>query len=851
MKSQTKILVKVGNSSDIVFSSAKAYRAITVEELDYNLRKLENLHILVIENISEDEENSIKTSINTFISSDPENRVFFYVKDNDDTTCGIADELGFDIYLTLNELHTAIYNTMKINVSTDIEFRKKTMTSESDELGIDSVDLFGELNIDLDKKEVKVEQEEITPVKNKQEQLTKEKFPEVAVKSSPEIEKEPLKSVNIKKDTNEFNSNIQDDGPKLTIVKDKSDKVKEEIYIPDEKVIELESQVLNLRKIIETLESEKNTLVKAYKSLINSGNIIEDPVSSAEYNQVLEDKERADAQVIDLKQTIEELEDTISKLKDKVNNKDEVLDKLKDELSEFKIKYNDLQARVESGEVSASLVEEYKAKIRKLEVRMGPLNETIKNTNSTIQELSIQLENKTTQVDFEVGSRIKIMEVLYNLANEYKKSFDEIKSLKSDLNRIKSDYEKAKVQSARKDETIAEQSKKIMDLTNSEASIETKINLAVAKEKSKVEELITEKSQVETRLKLVENQLKIKEEQYNDAIKNGVGSLNSDSLESINKTLKAANGKMQAQLMDLQNKYAQLENKSRTSISNYQALEEQNKNLQGIINSSLGNTDEINLPIITYTGKAKIYAVCGTGSYGITTTAVSLVNRLQGKTLFIDLDMGTPKGDVWFQTSPIVNGVPGVASGLRSSAMSIFFDNGFSLFKEYYERIVKRNITTKSGHTDCLYGTYARPSTKRVMKADIQGLMNFLGSLYDNIVIDLGKLGSSEISDQVIKIITSISERTFFISTLSKFDINLALTKIRVLNMSLSKISWIINMSLSTSLDQALAARIKPAKIYIIPFERELWMSNKSFIQHQITKGKFSLVLEDIGILGR
>ena len=848
MKSQTKILVKVGNSSDIKFSHAKAYRAITVEELEYSIKNLDDLHILIIENILDTEEEYIKKVLNNFISQSNENKVFFYVKDNDDTTCGIADELGLDIYLTLNELHVALYNILGINVSTNIDFRKTIVNDDIED------DLFGSFTMDLG-----IEDNEQKEINETIKQVVEESITQNKPVDDTDNKKVSLikneSTEEIKVEQKEYVENDKNE-PRIIITKESCEKQDkhsgDEIFIPNEANMVLEAEITKLKKIIVSLENEKNTVVKAYKNLVSSGSVIEEPIGLSEYNQLKEDKDRALRYSEELKESVKELENTITRLKGKNSDDELIIEQLRDELNEFKIKYSELESRVESGEISAEAVKEAQDKVHKLEARMAPLNETIKNANHTIAELSDKLDKMDIQIDFEVGSRLQIMEILHNVASDYKKSFDEIKQLKIDLEKAKNDYDKLRNQSIRKDETIAEQSKKIIELSSSEAEVESKINLAVAEEKNKIEELKTEKSQVEQKLKLVENQLRIKEEQYNEVIKNGVGGLNSDSLESINKTLKVANEKMQKQIMDLQGKYAQLENRSRTAVNNYKALEDQNKNLQGIINSSVGGSGEIKLPMIAYTGKAKIYPVYGIGSFGISTTAASLVNRLQGKTLFIDMDLAAPKGDVWFQTYPGTTGIPGVGEGLRSTAMSIFFEHGFGKFRQFYDNIVKTKIKTKSGSTDCLYGTYAKPSTQKIMKADIQGLLNFLGSIYDNIVIDMGKLGSSDVTDQLIRVITNISERAFFITPSNKLDIqNLALPKLKILGIHSSKIIWIVNMSKSTSIDRQLLDQMKPAKVYIIPLELNLVMSGNTFIQNPMTKGKFSLILEDMGVLGK
>lgn len=853
MNGQTKILVKVGKKSDIKFSHAKAFRAVTIEEISSIINNNDDIHVLVIENILSGEEEALKNVINNFISSDSENKVFFYVKDNDDITCGVADELGLDIYLTLDNLHRAMYLLSNINVSTNIDFRKSIANdhkqSDDFQLGFDSD--FGLVDDSVQQSNTETITSNISDEDIKEDVVTNKDISEQPSK------KEDTK-VNLGKQT-EVKVQLQKEDTKESLSETKERNKKEtqntsdnNAYIPDEKHDKLVDEVEKLKRIIKSIRDEKDIAISAYKKLLASGDFLEEPISIDKYNKIKENNEEATREIIELNQVNDELKDTIDKLNDSIDDKDNAIEKLREDLTKERQKYNTLKSKADSGELSAEELAEAKDKIRKLERRMGPLNDTINNLNTTVRDLSEQLDGKTQRIDFEVDSRLKIMEVLFNIVQKYKLSFNEINELKTSLTNLEKEHEKLKAQNNKKEEVIASQSKKILELSEIEATIESKINLAIRDEKGKVAEAKTENEQLNRQIALLNNQLQLKDQQYNELVKNGAGGLSKNSLQSINDTLRKSNSDLQNKLSEYQKRYSQLESESKQAVTGYKALEEQNKNLQSIINSSAGENGKLILPNINYLGKAKVYTVFGSGSYGVTTTAISLTSRLPGRTLFIDLDLTSPKADVWFRKAPIVQGIPDVnTSDIRSTAMSLFFDRGIGYFEKYLDKMVIGIAKTKNNATSCLFGAYSRPVTSKIIKSDIQGLLNLVGKYFDSIVIDAGKIGSSDVTDQLIKILVNISEKAILVTTPDKFDIRNAQQKFIDTDIKMSNILWIVNLCTNTAIDNKTLDKMKPAKPYMIPFEQKLYMSTSSFLIGGITKGKFNLVLSELNIVSK
>ena len=70
---------------------------------------------------------------------------------------------------------------------------------------------------------------------------------------------------------------------------------------------------------------------------------------------------------------------------------------------------------------------------------------------------------------------------------------------------------------------------------------------------------------------------------------------------------------------------------------------------------------------------------------------------------------------------------------------------------------------------------------------------NYIGSLYDYIIIDSGKVGYSNINDSLIKSLCEVSYKNLVVSsndTVSIRGIGLALNKVKLAN-----VDWILNLS--------------------------------------------------------
>lgn len=160
------------------------------------------------------------------------------------------------------------------------------------------------------------------------------------------------------------------------------------------------------------------------------------------------------------------------------------------------------------------------------------------------------------------------------------------------------------------------------------------------------------------------------------------------------------------------------------------------------------------LPLFNYTAKALIIPVFGNGSAGISSSAVSLAKTLgvNARAVLLDFDLVTTdlEGRFGEPINPLIKLDDGEISG-KNSAMGLFIDKGKDFFASHYAELVIRIDSNKAGILDYLPGFYAKPDLFMLTQADYSTLLNYLGARYDYIIIDAGKIGCSEIGDQILR----------------------------------------------------------------------------------------------------
>ena len=1005
-----KILVKVGKSSTIKFNNAKVYRAITIGELS-TLHKLNpDASIVVIENIKAADYEKLNAFITEFENDNSQNKVFFYLPDNDDTTSGIADELDKDIYLNLRDLQDAIERIYGISVSTDMDRIKSSITEV--DLDDDPFDSSFDDSLDTIQATQKQKEHKILPsIDNKDDlnefdtSIIEEEERRVAEETRIKLEKEVS-------DKTETSSKIETDskadgeakgenkseaeGPEdvaSTVHGDTSDtEVKpdstlngknSEQVVTDSKTAELlnrtqkELEIANQnikkhadeiselkRKLTEALNKsvELNKLIKALegeKSIISDrllkftqSEVMEEPITLTEYKQ-LQDKvaqltaqagagadlsDRLDealrklkaaedqsetsnksiddykkrlqdsaSRLIEARKLVEQHEETIKKLEQQISEASQKenlsaeteaeLEALKASKAELGAKVDELQADItelsnRNEELLGKLQSEVNARLLLTNVIYDALaeiqhNDSIMNSNSsmvaslneTISSLemlntqnsnrikdyeqkmitfsSIELSLRTVQderdrLQNENASQAAKITELEGKLTSFGTLENTVKAMRADNDRISKESADRMTQIVALQGQITIKDARIHELEAQTSTIDARLEMARNFSKSEVDRAKAEAADIQAKLNALQAQYDVKNGQYEQLVKScGMNENGVTSLLETSKTIEAYNSTLIEQVNTLKEKLEKAESEAKIAKQTAEALETSNRSMRvnmESMSSLIGGEKGQSIKPIRYSSRGMIIPVFGCGSYGITTTAMSIAYKLaaQSKVLYLDFDMVTPKADGWFRISPFIKNVEGAQMlGGRCTGLGLFVERQNQFFMNNYQQIISKPLSTKNGCIDYMSGFYVRPDTNKLIAADFSSLMNFLGNMYTYIVIDFGKLGCSEVSDQLIKAFVDVSYRSVIVTTSDKFETSSFRRKLSECKITMSKVCWLLNMCTSTKLEEPTKKAISGIGYEMIPFNTGIYGKKMNFMNDSLTRDKMTRFMEE------
>ena len=402
----------------------------------------------------------------------------------------------------------------------------------------------------------------------------------------------------------------------------------------------------------------------------------------------------------------------------------------------------------------------------------------------------------------------------------------------------------------------AELSDKQARLDKVMADTETRVNLARNYAKEEFENVKQENISLRARLDIVTAQYNSKDAQYNNLIQTcGIDENGALAIVDSNKTLESINATLRAKLAELTTAYESAEKEKVEAKQNLDVLKEQNGKLVTQIRAmssgySGGGYSGI-IPPIGYdrnSKRAQVICVFGSGSYGVTTTAYTASQVLsgQGRTLFIDFDMVSAKADSWFRTSPVVDGIMGLdPKDSRNTGLGIMFNHGVPFMISHVMNIIKRISVGKNGCIDYLSGLYATPEVVKIVSADFTRMMNYFGDSYDYIVIDFGRLGTSDINNQIIKVFSNIARSNIMVSSSDKIDIRNGRMAIEKAKIPMDNMGWLINLAENTKIDDNTKSRISPAQFQVMPFIDDFYGKRQEFGRNRLSRDKFNWFLDN------
>lgn len=584
------------------------------------------------------------------------------------------------------------------------------------------------------------------------------------------------------------------------------------------------------------------------------------------------------------------------RIKEEVKSKLSVTNKLSAALQELSIlretldskvsEFNSLNAEYNSlSELSTDSV----AKIQQLE---AVVEERVAYTEKVESEFNKEKLGLQTQIDKIKSEKEKeITDTRERAIEEQNRLHTVITGLNSEIESLQEAIikEEAKADTLQKglddaNRTIAERDIKIQELelidtdamertieqlrdTNAKLSVEIEQSkLTAVNDRTEVSDMI---ERIQAEKESLEKRLKSDKEVYEGEI---------TRLSKQNRELKSTSNEEISNLrVEVSTLQAKLDNKEKASENNAKQIEvlktefnsreaellNQINELEAEltnVNKGFGDTssgtgmvydeDSISLSC-NYKGKAKIITVFGSGSYGITTMAVSIAKKLgNSRVLFMDMDTVNPKGDRWFKKSPLIPELIGISSQLKRTAFGALLEKGEQYVIDNDKKIVRNVAMPKSSRggttIDYFSGIYTQIDMGKFLEIDFTKLMNFYGTKYDYIVVDLGRIGGSVATNSLANMLSRISHKVIMMTLSDSTDTRSLLVKLKANDITVAKALWVLNLVNTSKLDDMTKKNIGRIPYKILPKNMTGYGTDVTFDKMAMLRDHINQIIEDI-----
>lgn len=588
------IIIKVGKKSNMKFSHSKAYRALIPEDLDILHRSHPDCHLVIIENIKEDEEDAVRKFIQSFESESDENKVLFYIPDEDDLeTLGLADELNFDIYMTLEDIYFAMKGLgYSLDVAATLDSRReyfKEMSKAEDLEGV--TDIFGgvgEIQDDIDKENINtdgsidkenesIEEEnwqedfDVSDTTSEDSYTSEKKASRVSLAKDTSEEDEAdlfegmgsfedeLGTVEENSDsTQEIESNASDlseaDNDEVDRLRTKLRDTRYDYGMAVKDVQEANKRIEDLENVIKALKDEKKDIVDRFNAIKDNGDVFDD----ADYS--------------DLERKLQQSTSSIDELTAELNKEKSEVENLTTDLNDKVEQLNELNSKIESGEIHAEIVADYEKKLselsdkyndalKKFENEQGKVNEISDNSNKELELMSSDLTNVKNEHDKFKGD-------IDRLNKQLKSSEEKVENITKERDDLKK-----KVESLEKEKK---------DLTKERDNLKAECDGLKGERdtlKINVGDLETDKETLTERVETLEKE-KSELEQKKSSIEGKQASLLSEKEKLTNEKSELANAKVK-----LTNEKIALEDEIRELKDRQKSIKAEKKDLENEKNS--------------------------------------------------------------------------------------------------------------------------------------------------------------------------------------------------------------------------------------------------------------------------
>jgi predicted nucleic acid-binding Zn-ribbon protein len=589
------------------------------------------------------------------------------------------------------------------------------------------------------------------------------------------------------------------------------------------------------------LTDEKEEMIKRSNELFDITEVLEQPISLVEYEGLKDKIETLENNISSLKSTIERDKDIIANKETEISSNIDKIKELQDKLDSNKTEISSLKESIASGEAYKDKAEEFESKIEDIQSEKESILKEKEKLQGKVEEYIIStadLQNKIDELtkEIEKGNALKLEsdEITSNSKKEIDKLNDEINSkkelisdLESNVDKLNKDIEENNKKHSSEVKTlkskISSLEKEKKDLDDKVATTDKRIELSEQFAETEKQKLNDEITSLKTKLKITSEQLKSKETQYSDLVRtSGIDEAGASALVETNKTLETVVKTLREQLGASQLEVEKLTKQEQSSRGQAAKLQAQVKQLNDTISAVAGGKEQalkammsgtLTVKPIKYTGQARVISVFGTGN-GTTTFAMSLARKLatsSATVLYLDFDLVTPSADAWFIKTPYIE-APGVPVQSKETALGAFFKYGISVIESGMAAQVNPNNKIiravqkigKGGALDYLSGSYKRVENSKLANADYTALFNYLGSRYQYIIVDFGRLGCNDVADQIIRTVCNMSVKGVVVTSNDGFEARNMRNKLIENKFKLDRIAWLVNKCEATKIDEAV-----------------------------------------------
>lgn len=911
MSDKTKIVVKVGKTSNLRLRGLKALRALNFSDVDRLTSKFDTAS-LIIESILPYEMDSALELVKDL--QDKGKYVFLYCKDGANTQeQEVSEQLGIDIATNLDELQHAI--------SKQLAYRVSTAWCRTVQISEDTIDGFEEqsnepIEIQEAPRQAKYDlQEAIYSLNNSKstEEVHKaitnkdDILESLGIFSYSELDLDVDKKAEISQkdllgETKEFEEDSLAGAKKQALADLYSllDEVTKEKQALSEQLGQAFSKIESLLDIKEAIEDERDLYKKMLEGIDERSDIIEDPVPGVQLDEArskiselrqknmgleqrvieyLAESKAFDERINKLNEQISELNDSLAELESQIEEKDRQIRGLEENLTRsesMKLEMTTLRSDKASLEKQVSLLKNKVSDLtRQVDSAVGKSSvgdlEKITQLRTDIEQLNSVISAYNEDAIIESKGRIIINTLLSGAIKqnslssaELAKKSAEVAELNTLVKRLKSSVSSTEVEynhiKSRYDELLGDMDNYREKFDVEKEEMQAQFNADLGKLRAELDTKQFEYRKLREELARVSKQLNSKEIELSRVLESsGVEKKSADEAITAKRTLEEANETLNKTVKVLKQELVKMTAKlSMTEDANYK-LEQSNKKLKTELASiGTGNNQSSQMqnsskqaPVIfrvkldcEYNGMAKIIPIFGSGSFGITTMAMSIARKIpKASILYMDLDLTNPKADGWFKKTPFAK-LEDIKDPFSRSSFGALLEKGPNYVMDHPE-LFQRVADNKLGYSlDYFSGVYQRVDPRKLMMIDFSGFITHLGNKYQYIIVDLGRLGSSDPSDELIRMFCNIAEHNILVTLNDVIDTRSARIKLLSNKIDAKKTVWVLNMSENSNVAPQVQKSIGEATPIIMPKEVEMYGKMVTFDRVPLIKDKLGQIMD-------